>query len=223
MHKTVFITGGNTGIGLALVQQFLKAKYTVIATSRSGSIPEMQSDLLTVLQLDITSEDSIQHCVLELQQKKCLIDLLINNAGVGLDLEKDQPDIKSIRATFDTNVFGLIELTESILPFMVKGSTIFCISSIMGMMNRDRLLPNATAYRMSKAALNMYVRTLAARLQKENIRVNSIHPGWVKTRMGGEEADLTPEFSALGIYNLYQKSIPTGTFWAAETLEQMSW
>lgn len=91
------------------------------------------------------------------------------------------------------------------------------------MLNRDSILPNATAYRMSKSALNMYTKTLSVRLSERNINVISIHPGWVKTDMGGQEADITPEFSANGIYELYQKQLPSGTFWAAENQVQLNW
>lgn len=223
MRKTVFITGGNTGIGFALVQKFLKENYVVIATSRNGKIADITSEHLTVLPLEITDTTSVENCISTLKNQNIQIDLLINNAGVGLDLDQEQPDLGLIRKTFDTNVFGIIHLTEELLKLMPDGSSIFCISSIMGMMNREHLLPNATAYRMSKAALNMYVRTLAARLLDKNIRVNAIHPGWVKTRMGGEEAEITPDFSANGIYTLFKKNIATGTFWSAERVEQMNW
>ena len=85
------------------------------------------------------------------------------------------------------------------------------------------MLPNATAYRMSKSALNMYTKTLSARLVERNIKVVSIHPGWVKTDMGGEDAAITPDFCANGIYQLYLKNVPTNSFWAAETQTQLNW
>jgi len=222
MSKKIVITGGNRGVGFALVSKFLAEGFQVMATTRTGEIA-LQHPNLEVVQLDVTSVSSIQKAVLEIKEKFQSIDLLINNAGVGLDLDQNYPEIDVVKATFETNVFGLLNFTESCLDLILDGGTIFNISSVMGMLNRDKIVPNATAYRMSKSALNMYTRTLSARLQERNISVNSIHPGWVKTDMGGADADITPEFSANGIFELYQKKIPTGTFWAAENQVELNW
>ena len=223
MEKRVLITGANTGIGLALVKKFLSVGFFVVGTSRNGKIESIQTENLLVIPLDVATDDSIQKAATIIEKSGISIDLLINNAGVGIDLDHIKPNINILKKTFDTNVFGLIDFTESILPYIKDGGTIFNISSLMGRLNKDNLSPNATGYRMSKAALNMYTKTLAARLLNKNVNVNSIHPGWVKTNMGGEDADLTPETAANGIYNLYQKNIPTATFWDAENEEQLNW
>lgn len=223
MTKKVVITGGNRGIGFALVTKFLAEGFQVIATSRTGEIPVLNHPNLFVVTLEITSEDSIQRAVSDIRAKFQTIDLLINNAGVGLDLDQYHPEIDIIKSTFETNVFGLLHFTESCLDLIADGGTIFNISSVMGMLNRDKIVPNATAYRMSKSAVNMYTKTLSARLQERKINVVSIHPGWVKTDMGGEEADITSEFSASRIFELYQKRLPTGTFWAAENQVELNW
>lgn len=222
MTKKIVITGGNRGVGFALVSKFLAEGFQVIATSRTGEIT-INHPNLSVVELDVTSTTSINKAVLEIKQKFQSIDLLINNAGVGLDLDQYHPEIDIVKATFETNVFGLLNFTESCLELINDGGTIFNISSVMGMLNREKIVPNATAYRMSKSALNMYTKTLSARLQERNINVNSIHPGWVQTDMGGAEADITAEFSANGIFELYQKKLPTGTFWAAENQVELNW
>lgn len=223
MAKKVVITGGNRGVGFTLVTKFLAEGFQVIATSRTGEIPVLNHPNLFVVTLEITSEDSIQRAVSDIRAKFQTIDLLINNAGVGLDLDQYHPEIDIIKSTFETNVFGLLHFTESCLDLIADGGTIFNISSVMGMLNRDKIVPNATAYRMSKSAVNMYTKTLSARLQERKINVVSIHPGWVKTDMGGEEADITSEFSASRIFELYQKRLPTGTFWAAENQVELNW
>jgi len=222
MVKKVLITGGNRGVGFALVSKFLAKDFQVIATSRTGQIT-INHPNLSIIKLDVTSESSIQNAVSEIKEKFKTIDLLINNAGIGIDLDQYHPEIDIVKNTFETNVFGLLNFTESCLDFINDGGTIFNISSVMGMLNRDKMVPNATAYRMSKSAVNMYTKTLSARLQERNINVNSIHPGWVKTDMGGQEADITPEFSANGIFELYQIKLPTGTFWAAENQVELNW
>ncbi|MES2811826.1 MAG: SDR family NAD(P)-dependent oxidoreductase [Bacteroidota bacterium] len=222
MSKKVVITGGNRGVGFALVSKFLAEGFQVMATSRTGEIAINHSNLF-VVQLDVTSESSIHTAVSDIKEKFKTIDFLINNAGVGLDLDQYHPEVDIVKSTFETNVFGLLNFTESCLDLIVDGGTIFNISSVMGMLNRDKIVPNATAYRMSKSAVNMYTKTLSARLQERNINVNSIHPGWVKTDMGGAEADITPEFSANGIFELYQKKLPSGTFWAADNQVELNW
>jgi NAD(P)-dependent dehydrogenase (short-subunit alcohol dehydrogenase family) len=223
MQKKVLITGGNRGVGLALVNKFLSEGFQVITTSRNGTIETVNHPDLAVIELEITSSESIKKAISKIENDFGTFDLLINNAGVGLDLDGNHPEIDVVRATFETNVFGLLNFTESCLDLINDGGTIFNISSVMGMLNRDKIVPNATAYRMSKSALNMYTKTLSARLQDRNIKVVSIHPGWVKTDMGGQDADITPEFSANGIFELYKKELPSGTFWAADNQVQLNW
>ncbi|MCL9805371.1 SDR family NAD(P)-dependent oxidoreductase [Flavobacterium amniphilum] len=223
MQKKVLITGGNRGVGLALVCKFLAEGFQVIATSRNGEIEKVNHPDLTVVKLEITSSASISNAVSTIKKDFGSIDFLINNAGVGLDFDEYHPEIDVVRATFETNVFGLLNFTESFLDLINDGGTIFNVSSVMGMLNREKIVPNATAYRMSKSALNMYTKTLSARLHDRNINVLSIHPGWVKTDMGGEDADVTPEFSANGIFELYQKRLPSGTFWAADNQVELNW
>ncbi|WP_136668112.1 SDR family NAD(P)-dependent oxidoreductase [Flavobacterium sp. H122] len=221
--KTVVITGANRGIGLALVNKFLTEGFMVIGTSRKDQFDQISHPDFHGIVLDVTSSVSIHNAVSLIKEKLLKIDLLINSAGVGLDLNDETPEIDIIKTTFETNVFGLFSFTEAIKDYIVDGGTIFNISSVMGMLNRDKILPNATAYRMSKSALNMYTKTLSARLAERKIKVVSIHPGWVKTDMGGQEADVTPEFCANGIYQLYLKDIPTNSFWAADTQTQLNW
>lgn len=86
MSKTVLITGGNRGIGLALVSKFLAEGFHVVATSRNGKIEGIQQQNLTVFQLDVTSTSSIADFILNVKNKFTSIEILINNAGVGLDL-----------------------------------------------------------------------------------------------------------------------------------------
>lgn len=221
--KTVVITGANRGIGLALANKFLAEGFVVIGTSRKESIDSITHQNFYAVSLDVTSSESITNAVEFINNKFSKIDLLINNAGIGIDLNNETPEIDVLKKTFETNVFGLFSWTEAIKDSIVDGGTIFNISSVMGMLNRDKILPNATAYRMSKSALNMYTKTLSARLTDRNISVVSIHPGWVKTDMGGQEADITPDFCANGIYQLYLKNVPTNSFWAAETQTQLNW
>lgn len=220
-QKTVLITGANSGIGNALAQKLIEEGYFVIGTSRSGKIENINSENIFVVELDVTKEESIINANSVIRSKFKTVDILVNNAGIALDLDTASVNMDFLKATFETNVFGLVNFTETILDCLSDGGQIINISSIMGTLDRAAKT-DATAYRMSKTAVNMYTKTLSARLSNR-IKVVSIHPGWVKTKLTTDSAPLTPEFSAEGIFSLLEKDLPTGTFWNAETQEVMVW
>lgn len=220
--KIVLITGANSGIGNALTKKLIAENYIVIGTSRNGKIENINSKNLFVVPLDLTNQESITNANTLIRNSFKGIDILINNAGIAPDLDTTKPDIESLRLTFETNVFGLVHFTETILDLVVDTGKILNISSIMGTLNRVSKV-DSTAYRMSKSALNMYTKTLSARVNNKNITVNSIHPGWVKTKLSTANAPLTTEFSANGIFKLLATNMGTGTFWNAELQEEMVW
>jgi NAD(P)-dependent dehydrogenase (short-subunit alcohol dehydrogenase family) len=220
--KIALITGANSGIGNALTEKLIAENYFVIGTSRNGKIENINSENLFVVELDLTNQQSIEIASKIIRNKFKGIDILVNNAGIGPDLGKSEPDLESLRLTFETNVFGLVNFTETILDFVNENGRILNISSIMATLNLISKM-DSTAYRMSKAALNMYTKTLSARLKDRSIDVNSIHPGWVNTKLSREGAPLTTEFSANGIFKLIETEMETGTFWNAEIQEKMLW
>lgn len=221
-NKVVLITGANSGIGNALAKKLIAENYFVIGTSRNGKIENINSENLFVVQLDLTNQESIDNANSLIRSNFKGIDILVNNAGIAPDLDKSNPDLESLRLTFETNVFGLVNFTETILDLVNQNGKILNISSIMATLNMISKI-DSTAYRMSKSALNMYTKTLSARLTDRNIDVNSIHPGWVDTKLSTEGAPLTPEFSALGIFKLLESEMLTGTFWDAEFQKEMLW
>ncbi len=209
--KTVLITGVSRGIGKALAQKFLNEDYQVIGTTTDGLI-EWQHDSLNVFPLDLSKEESIKSCASEIIKLNKQIDILINNAGIWSGGE-DDPMIymDTFRRTMEVNVFGTVDFSERIIPIMVKIGHIINISSRAGSMSyvHDAEYPD---YKISKAALNMVNRMWAIRM-KDQIIVSSVHPGWVKTDMGGDEADIYPEEAAEDIYNLAISKPETGQFW----------
>lgn len=221
-HKIALITGANSGIGNALAEKLIEENYFVIGTSRNGKIENIVSNNLFVVALDLTNQKSIDNANDIIRAKFKGIDVLINNAGIAPDLDKTKPDLESFKATFETNVFGLVNFTETVLDLVNENGKILNISSIMATLNIDAKI-DSTAYRMSKSALNMYTKTLSARLMGKNIAVNSIHPGWVDTKLSTAGAPLTTEFSASGIFRLLEKDMGTGNFWNAELQEKMAW
>jgi len=106
----------------------------------------------------------------------------------------------------------VVHLTEKLIPYINRPGKIINISSSAGSLNRKSNVYYPD-YKISKAALNMYTKTLARRLESKNILVASIHPGWVKTDMGGQNADLTPEEAANNIYRRIITLKETGLFW----------
>jgi len=221
-NKVVLITGANSGIGNALAEKLIAENYFVIGTSRNGKIENISSESLFVVELDLTNQKSIENANSIIRSKFKGIDVLVNNAGIAPDLDKTEPDLESLRLTFETNVFGLVNFTETILDFVNESGKILNISSIMATLNIISKI-DSTAYRMSKSALNMYTKTLSARLKERNIDVNSIHPGWVNTKLSTKGAPLSTEFSANGIFKLIETEMETGTFWNAELQEKMLW
>ena len=211
--KTVVITGIGKGIGKALAEKFLTEGHFVIGTSTSGTVAFTHENLL-VVGLNITHTESIDACIAEITKTGKTIDILINNAGVALDIDTNTIAIETLRATLEVNLIGTIDFTEKILPLLAPQAHILNTASSAGSLARtqeadDDMYP---AYRISKAALNMYTRILAVRL-RDRATVSSFHPGWVKTDMGGPNADMTPTEAAEYIYTLAMRSVETGQFW----------
>lgn len=210
MNKAV-ITGASRGIGNALARKFLDEGWFVIGTSTSGKCSVNHKNF-KCYQLDLTKNASISKFIKSMKEKRIRIDILINNAGTAFDLDETKLDVELLRKTIEVNLFGLVDLTEQFLPGIVKGGQIINISSMMGSLSKFGG-GDSSAYRISKTAVNMYTRTLAARLKDEKIRVSSVHPGWVRTDMGGKRAPMLPEEAANHIYKLAISNVPTGLFW----------
>ncbi|MBO9732877.1 MAG: SDR family NAD(P)-dependent oxidoreductase [Chitinophaga sp.] len=208
---TAVVTGGSSGIGFALTQKLLSEGYHVFATSRSGDIPGIAHPALTVIPLDITDSSMVQAAVAAIAASGRGIDLLVNNAGAAPDVYDLEPKPDTFTQTFATNVTGLVFFTETLLPHLHQGAQIVMMSSAMGLIKNAGI--NGPAYRMSKAAVNMYAVMLAKRLSEKQIRVTPMHPGWVKTKLGGMNASLTPRESAEVIYAGIRNNSATGQFW----------
>ncbi len=223
--KTVVITGISKGIGLALARKFLAEGFDVLGTLYSGSFPE-QNDRLTVFSLDLSSPESIAECAKGIIATGKKIDILINNAGVLLDEDETDVVVDKLRKTLEINVIGTINFIEHLIPSVGAGGHIINISSTAGSLERtghaqSHFPYHYPCYKISKTALNMYTRTLALRLKDSDIVVSSVHPGWVKTEMGGQDADMTPEEAAEGIYSVAISHPETGQFWFKG--EKLAW
>jgi len=209
--KTVIITGVSRGIGKALAERFLNNGDFVVGTSTKGTADFTHENFL-VFQLDLSRSRSIKQCTKKITDLNKKIDILINNAGIWSGTE-DDPVIHAdqLKRTLEVNVIGTADFTEHLISLVNDGGYIINISSRAGSLanTKDAYYPD---YQISKAALNMVTRILAIRLEGKVI-VSSVHPGWVKTDMGGTDADIEPQEAAEDIFKLANSKIETGQFW----------
>ena len=214
MAETVFITGAARGLGLALTTRFLDAGCRVFAGARTHSalsaLLEAFPAALSFVPLDVTDMASIRACVEQVAAQTASLDVLVNNAGVNLEQGRaalDQLDLADghLEESMSVNVFGPLRLIQQFHPLLARGERklILNISSESGSItdcDRDREF----AYCMSKAALNMQTKLLHNALSPQGFEVLTIHPGWIRTDMGGPQAWLSPEESAEAVFQLAQ-------------------
>ena len=212
----VVITGANRGIGLELVKQFNDKDYNVYGSSRNPlASTELQEEigLDKIIPLDMSDTNSIETFCKQIQNlTNSKIDILINNAAVrGETGNPGIPDPNVIRETFNINAIGPVMLIKY-LADSLHGTKIINITSGMGSISRTT--SGDLSYRMSKAALNMAGRNLHIEMKEHNTIIVQIHPGWVRTDMGGMNAAISTEESAKGIINSIENLSPnqSGTF-----------
>jgi len=241
--KVALITGANKGIGLETTRQLGQLGITVLVGARDLAKGRKAADQLRSegidarpMELDVVNQSHIAAAVTGIESDFGKLDILVNNAGVMVEDGYGPNDattvtIDQLRQTFDTNVFAVVALTQAFLPLLRKSPAgrIVNVSSILGS-NTLHATPGsriydgkgAFAYGASKAALNSFTIHLAHALQGTDIKVNSAHPGWVKTDMGGSgammelvdgaktEVDLAtlPDDGPTGAYVHLGKTIP---------------
>ncbi len=203
--KTVVISGANRGIGLALVGEFTRAGYRVIAgvrdPERAGALSSfVKAGTCVVSQLDVSDDASVKAFARGVEA----VDILVNNAGMVPEARWagfEEHSVEDLRTTIDTNCLGAFRLTQALMPQLKKsGSPIVAnMSSLMGSMT-DNTSGGAYAYRISKAAMNMLTKTLSVEFPK--MTTISLHPGWVQTDMGGKQAPVMPADSAAGLFRV---------------------
>lgn len=180
---TALITGCSSGFGLTTAQLFLARGWNVIATMRTPDTTLFpDSDRLTILPLDITSEESITDVV----KKAGAIDLLVNNAGLGAAVPVELTPLTTAQQLMNTNVLGTLALTQAFLPLMreKKSGVIINVSSSV----TTKAVPLIGLYRASKAALNAWSESLAIEVRPFGIRVHVVLPGRSPETRFGENA-----------------------------------
>ncbi len=222
---TVLVTGANRGLGLEFARQYREAGWNVIGTARKpDEANELKALNVRVVQLDVTNQESADRMAAELASQP--IDLLINNAGIFPRVGRiDEIDFDDYNRTLSVNTVGPVRVTRALLPNLRQGKLkmIAGLSSNLGSIAENER-GNFYGYRESKAALNMFTKTLAAELGPDGFICVVLTPGWVQTDMGGPNAPLQPADSVSGMKAVLDKLTPAanGTFWSYDG-SQMPW
>jgi NAD(P)-dependent dehydrogenase (short-subunit alcohol dehydrogenase family) len=204
--RIALVSGGNRGIGFEICRQLAKKGLAVVLTARDAAKGKLAAKALAAEglevefhRLDVTSCRSIRACVAAVAERRGRIDVLVNNAGILADPRGSRfldSKLDTYRDTLEANLFGPLQLAQAVVPLMKvnRYGRIVSLSSAMGQLSE--MGGGSPAYRISKTALNALTRILAAEFKENNVLVNSMCPGWVKTGMGGESAPRTPEQAA---------------------------
>jgi NAD(P)-dependent dehydrogenase (short-subunit alcohol dehydrogenase family) len=245
--KLALVTGGARGLGLEISRQLAAQGAEVIVAARDMTMAEAAAIALRGdgyaargIMLDVTCEADRKAAYAALEQSHGLLDILINNAAVYLDGENAASPASKLasgtpeallRTTFETNFFALVFLTQALLPLLrqSKAGRIVNLSSIRGSLTLQAdpastvYANKAFAYDASKTTLNAFTVQLAEELRHTAIKVNAIHPGWVRTKMGGDVADLSLVEGARTavLYASLPDDGPTGGFFYLD--EQLPW
>lgn len=173
MQKVVFITGASSGIGKAIGEFLHHKNHIVYGTSRNPSV--VKNSIFPLVQLDVRDSKSIQIAISEVMSKTGRIDVLINNAGVGITGPLEEIPLEEIKNNFETNLFGPIEVMKTVLPQMrnQKKGLIINITSIAGYMG----LPYRSVYSSSKGALELITEALRMEVKSFGIHITNVAPG----------------------------------------------
>jgi len=212
MSRCVVVTGANRGLGLELARQLAARGDRVIATARHPESARELKDLdVRVERLDVASPASVAAFADAVGDQP--VDLLINNAGKGgMRAAFEEMDWADVADFFAINSIGPMRVTQALLPNLRRGKlkTIASITSRMGSID-DNTSGGAYGYRASKAALNMLNRSLSIDLARDGFTCVVLHPGWVRTDMGGASAPLLPPASVENMLRVIAGLKPSDT------------
>lgn len=210
---TVLITGANRGIGLEHVRQFAEKGYKIHACCRDPegadalqSLAEGSGGKIEIHRFDQSKPEDAARLARETGEP---IDILFNNAGINAGGRAFDNASDGMAETYEVNVTGVLRLTEALVDHVARSDRkiIANQSSKMGSI-ADNGSGGVYAYRASKAALNMVSKSLAQDLKDKGITVVALHPGWVRTDMGGPNALITPEESVRGEQTILENLTP---------------
>jgi NAD(P)-dependent dehydrogenase (short-subunit alcohol dehydrogenase family) len=186
-QPVALVTGASAGIGEAAVRALVGAGFTVYGTSRRAAAGEKR-DGAVFLPLDVTDDGSVAGVVREVLERSGRIDVLVNNAGVGLGGAAEESSIEQARALFETNVFGSIRMTRAVLPHMREQGSgrIINVSSVLGFLPA----PFMALYAATKHAIEGYSESLDHEVREHGVRVLLVEPGYTNAVTADEPLPL---------------------------------
>lgn len=209
---SVLITSANRGLGFEFAVQYLSASWHVHAACRHPRAAESlrqlagsRKDRIDILAMDVTNAASVEAAAESLEGRA--IDLLINSAGIigPADQRTGRVDYASWTQVLDVNTLGPMRVTEAFLEHLARSERKLVVTLTSGMGSiADNTSGGSIAYRSSKAAVNMAMRSAAIDLRPRGIACVVLNPGWVKTDMGGPNATLTAEASVTAMRRLIE-------------------
>lgn len=204
--RVAVVTGGNRGIGLEICRQLAHAGLRVVLTARSPEKGRAAAESVSkegvamdFFPLDVSNAAGIHQFGIFMEKEYGRCDVLVNNAGIFPDSGKISAldtDVQILRAAMETNVYGPFMLCQRLVPLMRKNGYGRIVNLSSGMGQLSEMNGGCPGYRISKTGLNAVTRILADELRNDNILINSMCPGWVKTEMGGPDAPRTVEEGA---------------------------
>ena len=220
--KIAVVTGANRGIGFEIAKELAEKGFQVILTARDAKKGVLAAKQLAItglpvefMQLDVSTDKSISKFAKMFSKKFDHLDVLVNNAGILLDEGNTTLDVprEVIKKTLETNLYGPFLLSQAMLPWLLRSEDCRIINISSGLGSLSDAVPGYPAYSISKTALNGLTVKMAADLKDRGIKVNAVSPGWVKTRMGGDEAPRSVEEGAdTAVWLATHKDLPTGKF-----------
>lgn len=224
-ERIVLVTGAGRGIGRAIAARFLASgDRCVLAVRSDAARRELEAELAgepqaVVERCDVRDRAQVDALAARVRARFGRVDVLVNNAAifecVDYATRADELDLDVVRRTLETNVLGTIGVCVAFVPLLPCGSRIVNLSSDLGQLGKDGgMTATMVAYSLSKAAVNAYTSALANALHDRGIAVDSLHPGWIRTAMGGPHAPLSVDDGAEAVYALASREPgPTGRFW----------
>jgi len=236
MTDTVLVTGANRGLGLEWVRQLVGSVDRLFATCRrpddADALRELANrhpDTIAVFALDVADPDTIDDAVVRVRREVDALDVLVNNAGIsggGSGDRFETVDAETMTEVYRVNAVGPHLVTRAFAPLLREaneGATVVNVTSQLGSIARTSG-GGWHSYKASKAALNMCTRLQAAELEEDGVIVVAMHPGWVRTDMGGSSARLSPEQSVAGMLEVIAGLSPDdGGCFLTYDGEELSW
>jgi NAD(P)-dependent dehydrogenase (short-subunit alcohol dehydrogenase family) len=196
--RLAVVTGANRGIGYEICRQLARKGLRVVLTSRDPekgreARKNLAKEGLDVLhhQLNVTDQASVAAIARHIESEYGRMDVLVNNAGILIDSRSTsvlREKEETFRTTLETNFYGALRMCQALVPLMQKNRYGRVVNMSSGLGQLDDMGDGTPAYRVSKTALNALTRMVAKAVEGDNILVNSMCPGWVRTDMGGPEA-----------------------------------